>query len=536
MHQETSPDIQPPVINNDKAELTDNDSFEPGPNLRQEGPDRNTVYTLAAFVVGLLAIGFIGFIFGATFNFRLVSGHGQYFGALQNIIYLELFVPIATLIFGVIALVRKNVLFLFYPVIAFFLAGILRTAAFTELATGYIPALPPANNPDYITCLIAVTLAYTLVQAYIWPLRQAITTRHMRSEYEKKTFMISSGLLILVIGVCGLAQTYSKPLLIAQQRSRALVHIPSSDSLIGRPDSEYTLYQQEGASFIDVGGVINKPVLKWWDRNTRDVCGNQIISSAHPGQVRTNSYKTSPGGVLYATAVFDDNASKPAVPTTAFKAYSYCFVLGYQQYTLVRNDRNGNAAYLQKYPSSQLIDAIAKAPTYIPACLKKRLMYCKTSDTGPLNQLDTKYYRHAPSAYVPDSLLPAVTTPTADKNAYKQVGKLSIPAWSISFPLSTETQDAYPVQKNGDEFIIKLHSLDSQSCFDGEGVAYLMRKPLSGIQKTANHTIHGQIVGNYVYSLYGNADLGFCVSRSNLTSAQATKLNDAFTWAEANIQ
>jgi hypothetical protein len=522
-----------------------NGNYTPGvvatePLPTPESGDSDTINSgtgslVATFIASLIAIGFIGLIYGATFNWRLISVHGQYFGELQDTINLVLFMPLATILFGVIAIASRNIFYWFYPLVAFFVASTVSSAAVIHLLVGYIPALPPASPPNYLTSLVTVMLAYILVHAFIWPLRHVIRSRKMRTGNEKRVFAAGMAILLVVLSVCGVVGKYSEPLLISQKRVRAAVHIPGVIGPIGSPQIDYTLYRNEGSARAAVADVMVRPVEKWWDKGARDVCGGQTTTTVYENQSPANKYATTPGGIQYAGAVFDANASKPATATAAFKEYRYCFVIGYQHYILVRNDRGENAGLLQKYASAQLIDTIAKAPSYIIACAVQQLpYYCTNADAEALKKLNSEVVvGYQPPA---SSAVPGVTAPTANKNAYKQTGKLSFPQWGINFPLSADIQDAYSTQKKDNEFVIKLHSLDPNKCFDDDGVAYLMRRALSDIHPSPNTTITGKVVGDYVYSLSGNAGLQFCVNRGSIDSAQATKLDDVFEWAEANIQ
>jgi hypothetical protein len=526
----------------------------------QKSSDRNFWHgffqDLVMFLAGLLLMGIVGLILGAVFNELLASHSHEYFGTLGDAIDFIYVLPIVTLFFIIAAISAHNWWLVFYPFIAFGLAQDYVHAYVTKLLAGYIPALPVDGHPQYFEYMIAVTLSYISVHAVAGPLRKIYKNREAILSKQQTPIVLTNVIFLALVGAfVGVVSIASKPLYASQQRARTAVHIPNTDKFFGETRDDFELHyaeptKQYDGTYQETDEVLTGAVQKWWSKDAHEVCGDQYSTTIHPGQVVKNEYKKTSSDITYATAVFDANSSQPAVPSSAYKEYRYCFVVGYQRYDLIRSDSRG-AAYLEKYPAETVIDAIASAKPYVPACSddKKKPFYCTANDNTQnkllSEELPQRYKQFDTSKA---GVLPGIKTPTTNPKAYKSVDQLTVAEWGISFPLSEEIKDAYYVKTTDNSVTVGLRAYDNDSCFAGkrttrdrdligDGVAYLTRTKVSDPRNTQSNTyISGIVVGDYVYGLYANANLSFCARSLGKDDAFKDKLRDVFDWAAVNIK
>jgi hypothetical protein len=511
---------------------------------------------LAVFILGLCGMAILGLLLGATFNETLVSHSHQYFGGLADAISAIYILPILTFFFIIAAMVGSNWWLAFYPIVAFGWAQEFVDMDITKLLAGYVPASPPDGHPQYFEYMIAVMFSYVAVQAVAGPAHTLYKNRRRLFSKNKRVILVTNvsflGIVFVLFGTVAIA---GKPLYIGQQRTRAAVYIPSSDRFFGEPSNDFELHYGEATKQYDgtyqqADEVKVTPLKEWWNRDTPTVCGTNYVTTLYPGQKPANEYKKTPAGATYAQAIFDANGSQPAVKSQAYKEYRYCFVVGYQRYDLVRSDRVGTE-YLSKYPAESVVDAFVSAKAYLPGCTEtKQASYCQASDKANNQQLSKesqqKYRSPSSTGQTP---IPGLKTPTTNPLAYKEIGRLTITEWGVSFALTDEIKDAYyvksPNSKDGDTMAIGLRSYDNDLCFagiraspgrvlKGDGVASIRRHKLPDIKGDSNNYFSGVVVGDYAYGLTGSVNS--CATSLGKDEAFKTSLNDVFDWSTVTIK
>ena len=233
---------------------------------------------------------------------------------------------------------------------------------------------------------------------------------------------------------------------------------------------------------------------------------------------------------------------------------------GASVYTLEIDDIAG-LDYLKQYPVTSLIDAITSALPYVPRCSEGKLTpqqykpqwYCTEADKKQAEAIEAdsqKRYK-VNQRDVVTSAQAAAEAEAAKPKSFPEVGRLQIPEWGISFPLTHQTKDAYIIadSANPKEMIIGLRSYDSDTCIAGQryangkltygfGVAHILRDETSRLQtlpgfKGTTPSQSGWVtIGEYSYSLSANSG----TACKEMSPEFKRTLSDIFTWAQSQIR
>jgi hypothetical protein len=500
---------------------------------------------LAGFIASSIGIGIIAIVFGLTFNEAIVSHRTQSFGLLADYLSFYYVIPVVVIVFGLIALATKNFVYLLYPILAFYLAEDIYYTHINYFFGGYIPLLEPDKHPGFNAYFTAIVISYLTIHASVKPITKIIgQVRH--PSLDKSQIMLANGIILVIGSIAVLVLSFAgTPLYAHQKKARAAIHVPNTSAIFGEPRYDYQLFYAEKSNstiYKPYDSVNSSFLQKWWDRDTHNACGDKVTYSLHPGQVVAQQFKQTKGGITYAEAVFAGNGSKPPTVERAYKTHLYCFVLDYQKYSLSRKDGDGSN-YIGSHPVEQVIDLIAESPKYYPLCTgKQATFYCKSEDivkNSKLGEVKTKKY----NPY-------AGTPPPVSRSAYKEVGRLTIKEWGISFPLSEEIKDAYYVPYPGDAahgFSIGLHAYGSDSCFAGlRSTSFSDRRygfglaTLSRINPKADpnnigpgYYVAGRNIGEYKYFL--EAEPNRCAKSLGKDGTFQATFEKVFDWSELNI-
>lgn len=498
---------------------------------------------LLMLLAGTVAIGLLGLCIGAIAGEGAIAPVNTKFAAFGYVAYFLIVLPIEMALFGAIAYVTKNKLYLVYPIVAYVVAGALQDETIVTLIGGYVPVLDTTVSGVYsrvhaaIVVLLAFMVAHMVVSTAGNIIREYTTYNHTEAPAARQFAVgwIMLGVVIMLIsGVAAAAPA----LYAAQQRSRAAVHIPSGGQVYGGPagdiyNLQYRSYallyaeptQQFDGLYQQQDSVVTSQLSKWWQDDPRKACGG--------------TFAKTKGGVVYAEHKTTKHASQPPKKTTEYHTYAYCFVKGYRVYTLHRSDTRGDA-YLQRYPAAQIIDAITTAPAFIPGCEgRKAAFYCQKSDAKANTQL-AQTAKAKRTAWPPTDITrqngALVSQLYVNPRAYTEVGRLQLPGWNVSVPLAAETKDAYAIAAGVNRFTVNLQSFTTPACTQS-GVAYITRTKLSDLVPLPNIQYEGKIIGDYLYSLRGPfaATPGPCIASATKDAVLIATLEDIFRWAAGNI-
>ncbi len=316
----------------------------------------------AHFVLGLLGMGLVGLALGATINVGLMSHSREPFGLIGDYISLFYALPVALVAMGIVTAATGRRVYLAYPFVAFVVAQPIFYADFTRWLAGWVPIVAPQGRPDWVVCMVAVALSYMACYAVERP-----STWLLESE-EASSPTLAWTAFIPTVAVLAVAAFAGSPLLHAQQRSRAAIHVPDSGALLGEPDTEYAVHARgtSAANADNRDEVTTYPLEKWWERDARTACG-ALARGRSSSAVVAYAYKRTANGVPYGDAVIDAMGSNPPTPEAAYHEYLACFVVGYRRYVLRRDDLGGGR-HLRTYPTGAIVDAVASGGAYWPAC------------------------------------------------------------------------------------------------------------------------------------------------------------------------
>jgi len=396
-------DIYPTPAGSEASSATTSTSMPAKPFLKQ------FLEIFGSFLLGLVGIGLVGFFLGLIVKGPIVSASG-YFSEFGNALMLIYFVLPLTAFFGIVAYVKKDILFAAYPLAIFAIGGSLVGTDLVNLISGYLPYLKPERGIDYPRAGLLSASVFMAYYALERPLVHILRAKRQPGLSAGRQQAIYGILLAFMVFILVVVPSGARTLYAAQQRSRAVIRIPNTDQLFGKPATEpfrdsstfgniSIIYaeatQQKDGVYQEVDSVRITPLKEWWNRDSRAGCGASVRFASIPGQVGTYEYKTTPGNVMYAQTVFTRNRSNPPKDSTAYREHYYCFVLDYQRYLVIRSDSNGSA-YLEKYPAEHVIDAIAGAQQYVPECVGQGTgssnyefqtpFYCRPQDSKKLQE------------------------------------------------------------------------------------------------------------------------------------------------------
>lgn len=506
-----------------------------------------------SFIVGLLGFTVLGMIIGLTLNGAAITPENPDGWVNADLLFNSyVFLPVFLLIFGPLAYMTRNILYLVYPFIAMGVAASFVKSDFVLWLGGWVPFVEPAQRPQFVENLIAVMLAYMTIYAIAGPL-QSVKGMYRTVPSSYKTTFIATNLSIVAIVLLvlpALAATDGR--LYDQQRlSRTGVRIPVTETMFAQPTNSknpyYIQYARDTSkvnvsSWASADRVGTYALEEWWNRDTKEVCGQGIVDD---GQQATYAYKQTPGGIQYAQAVLERQGQSPPVKSRQYKEFYNCFVIDYHKYALIRTETNG---LMEEYPTDKVIDAIAAGERYIPACLGTqdntgKVRYpgsCTEGDKATIATLTkqaeqfaaNEASRHPPVNVVPPSYSPA---------AYQAAGRVTVQEWGVTVPYTQELADMYYVMSpDGTRANIRVKSfqgIDPEGC--GENIGHMTRIKVSDVKPVQGSTRpEGWIVGEYVYMLKTDLiDTAWCKNTTiGTASLNIAAVQDILNWMSVGVQ
>lgn len=492
---------------------------------------------LLAYIPGFIAIALFAAIFGYFIGGSLVSHAGEYFGELGDYVSLIFIGPVIALIFGTVAWVRRDWVFLLYPISVFYFVGpnIYHSSTASALA-GLMPfkILGYRSSNEYF---VTVLLAYLLI--YLFESAISRLARRGRFKGEPMSAPVRNAqitvLALVVISV--LASPVLADKILANQKARlTAVSMPNTSDFISikdRPNSpnSFTLYylnptQQDGVSYHKRDTVDYANIEQGKPTDVHGVCGDAV--SIDEGLYKSKvSYSKTANGLEYGSYSFDMNASNPPRKTRSYTDYHACFVIDGKKYDLKRSSIQGDA-YLKQYPTDKIVAAFADPASYKHCTVVGK--DCSQQDVDLNSKLSTVKV---------DQVSATATNPYINAAAYSQTGSLSIKEWGIKFPLTDGTTDAYYATPAAGSNLIKvgLTSVGAKTCGaagSGYGVAYVSRESVAKADADKKKSISFHTpnvkIGDYLYAVYSNGNASTC-----LGAEKASALEDIMDWASVNI-
>jgi len=489
-------------------------------------------HTIIGFLTGFMGMAVLSILLGLIFNGTLISHGREYFGSFEDGLSIIFIGPIVMTIFGVIALINKDWIFLIYPPVAYLIIGPWLQG--TDLAHGLAGFVPIEQDESsrYNLYLITIVIAYLMI--YVYERSASSISRRGRFKEQVLTpqdvlaqvgilsiFSITMVTLLAAGGLINNAAVASKQIKYKYiQNDKFSLYIDPTSSMAYINYSEPTA-QYEGS--YNIKDPIHFYKLKASvSKDTKKACGDSKSYPELPSQNSIYKHKKTSSGVDYAEAEFSGNSAKPYLKTTAYSIYHFCFVADGQKYDLERTNAHGDD-YLKKYPTDTVIDDIVHASSY-NKCDKEERIICSKDDISKTKQSLQQNKKQSP----PTGLLAVGNNP----DAYKQVGKLDIKEWGVSIPLSEEIKDAYySYSSQSDIVTVSLASNDSGYCKNSQsyGLSYVRRSPADN---KVNPNIKGvSVIGAHQYKIYGSGNMRKCVDQQT-----AEILDDVFVWSSINIK
>lgn len=482
---------------------------QPSVNPKVSDYLRSIVIELLSFAAGLAGILSVVFGFGYFVGGAMISRSGEYFGLFQDSISLILIMPLVLGTFGLIALVRRDWVFLTYPLVAFFLVGpsmygSVMTEALGLMFPFHIEGLRSSNE-----FLATTLLTYGLIYSLERPLSKIITRGRFKGRYASKPYIVSSVAVLLLSIMTLTVISFNAPSVVSGKKLDARsVRMPQTQEFTSSKqssdgDNGFTIYYndptpQYGGTYNMRDKVIYEVIKQGQSRSLKAACD-------YPG----SDTKKTEDGFEYISHTQSASSSNENKKTLTFTEYKYCFVLDDKSYTLIRSDEFGSE-YLSKYPTNLIITAFTQTKG------------SPDIKTDPLPQQET-----------------ITRDNSINPNAYTAVGYLDIKEWGIRIPLTNATTGSYYVAPNtkSDRVTGGLSQATTKSCSakDGSGTFYIARqsKAEAETQKRSStkfRTPH-KAIGNYNYAVYANGNAKNCLS----SQQDVIDYEDALDWATVNI-
>lgn len=330
---------------------------------------------------GIIPMLILGLLVGLL-SFGMAFRQTGYFSELANGFSWLLFFPPVLLVFWFIARTLRDKFFFFYPIAVWILGeAAIRYDLFQYIGHS-IPGLTKPGDAVYVVAVVFwYMVAYTVGRTLYY------IERAIKGPTDEKQPRIMAHILVMIAGVGLMAGAlFVGPSLYTHLRQdRFGIRIPHNSQISGdtprRINNLFYAYtityaeatQQKDGLYQQKDGVDVAPVKNWWQTDTRQNCGDRSTSlQAYSEGAMPNEYRSTPGGVLYATATFSSNRSNPPSPEYAFQLSRYCWVTGKQMYVVEIDDIQG-LEYLNKYPIESTIDTIAHGNIYVPSASKNDL-------------------------------------------------------------------------------------------------------------------------------------------------------------------
>lgn len=436
------------------------------------------------FFVGLFFILIISAILSiiamALPSNPFIDHSDEYFGNFTNALNLIWFGPV--LLVGLIASISsKNYAYLLYPLAAFYLAPSL-----TKIASTLEPLLGNFSH---------LAVAYAVSYAIIHPISRAFQVRQgtlLQEESKKRVVfqaVLSMVILLPIISV-NLMDAQIKSLKLNDEKrteyDNGKVQLPSTKRVIaGTFDGRLTVFSRVS----DQSSIRADSLTSYHDDSYAATtgqfgvyCSRQILSS--------EKTLTTKNGVRYTEKQSTTNRRTTDIypkPTGSYNSTHYCFISQDALYHLERGDRYP-PDIKDSVPATEIIDAIASAPTLNNSCSLMPNKYCSTKDKSDIEshllvmQEWSKKYRQEFPWYKSGS-------DYVNKSAYTEVSRLNIPEWNMSIPLSANLQGlTYSVYTAGNipegQSLLSLgipstnRTVACRPTADAPGIAQLVRIPI----------------------------------------------------------
>lgn len=369
--------------------------------LRLSKIKNDAVLAIIGIFVGFVLMSISGFILGAVSGGMVMqSGSLGKWSGLANDFSFMIAMPIPILLFGVIGFGLRNWLVALYPIIMWQFGG-LTVGILNHFMWFIIDSVPDIEKFGSISPAITAATAYGfsyLILGPIYLLVKTITTNKNAKPYSRTVAYVC--ILLLNIGIVAAVSHFGHSLYFQQQRSRTLIHVPSTSSVVGSApvvlgvDGKILQYnvsyteptEQSSGRYQYYHGVTVYHAKHWWQADSKSLCGSAFTS--HGGGQAANDYRTSPGGVTYAISVHDINTNSPSDSEGASKIYAYCWAVGNYKYTTELDSRH-DLELLRQHPIEMTIDIISSAPAHSADCSlsQDKQRYCTKEDIDRLAEL-----------------------------------------------------------------------------------------------------------------------------------------------------
>lgn len=470
---------------------------------------------LIRFISGLITIASIAALLAFAMGIGLFSHTGEYFGALQDAISIMIVWPVLLTIFCVISIIRKDWVFILYPLIVFVVLGqIVYGLVATDVIATYLPFQlggARTTNQLFATGVLSYALVYSLEHTVSRVIGRG---RFRRVPKNLTTTLVTLAATTASIGVVILMQFVGSDLIHHKQAESVRLRLPQSDqitvSLVG--DTSFALTYPNISSDADSYDKLDITV-RTPDTPTTTDCASV------PSAKRSNI-----SGVEVYEQDTSDVLAGPSSKAHTFALHILCFEIDNASYVITRNASIGSS-HITQFPTRALVARFVDT---------KATKFCTTVSSfctpEEVMQSQTLYPTNTRSFYGTRT----DTTPV-NPNAYEPTRWLAVPAWDIQMPLTKEIENLYLIQPTQDEKLGYFGQIgvDDALCYagtknnqKGTGIGYITR---------ANTYTSGVLTGKTLTSnevrLTANG-----VSKDCLTTERIAEIQDVFDWVQASIK
>lgn len=475
---------------------------------------------LGSYFIGLFGLLSVVFVSGYFVGGAMVSRSTEYFGTMQDAISLMFVMPLLLITFGVIGLIRKDWVFLLYPLIVFF---VMSPGFYEQSASKAIGLLFPfqieglrSSNAFLATALLSYWALYTTER----PLSRILRRGRFKSGTITGSY-IASVIFIYMIGTGAIGTImYFSPAIIAHKNEeRTSVRMPQTDDFISskadhtRKNSFIIHYNQLTKQYD--GTYSMRDVVSYENIEQGESHATKNSCATDKRNIGNTEHKKTAKGFEYITYSLTTNTSNQPQKSNEYSEYRICFVLDSKRYTLMRSDQYG-PDYLSRYPTETIIQAFVNT---------------KASPKLNITPLPEQKGRQSNGS---EGINP---------NGYEKVGYLEIKEWSIRIPLTELTHQSYYASPSApSDSMIKgsLKGVVQQSCgassSQSTGMFYIVRVPKQQAQTSRHNTTSfhspNKTIGDYTYAVYANGNAKNCFDSQPTTDL----FEDMLDWATVNIE
>lgn len=364
------------------APTSDNPQGNPPPGDSNEGGQPKAqhislfgviVYEVGAYLAGLFGILLVVAIMAAPISMGMISHADEYFGGLQDYFSIMYLGPIALVIFGIMALVRTDWIFLLYPVAVFMMVGpFIYDQTITQALALHLPfkiETVRSTNQYFTAVLISYAIVYTAEHTLSKLSRRGRFKINGRTPSEIITLVSIAVVFMVILGGLFLA---SPNIVSTYRRSLILVRMPQTKEF-----NAVAQYATQDSFMIEYPSLDNKDqdryttrdsvtftnIEQGQSRKTEDVCGDRFISN-HTNEAYTVQYTTTPNGLRYGSYQLHPAKSKAADGSMETYTTNYhCFVIDKKKYIIERSEFS-DTSRLEAVPTSELIASFKDARAY----------------------------------------------------------------------------------------------------------------------------------------------------------------------------